>query len=432
VSDTWYYADADGQVGPLTLQELRQELATFSKANDVLVWCEGFPDWKPARDVTELRAVPPPLPRTNVKAKRPHDPVIVRGFLFLGIVAVAAAAAAISVKKPNEVESLLRAANQGVAEAQNDLGIMYENGSGVAQDYPTAVAWYHKAADQGFAIAQYNLGTMYEYGEGVPKDDAEAVRWYRKAADQGDADAKEQLAAIYARFPALRGQPDIISPEAPYPGRTPQQTQANGAKAEHEANRAIRGDLLGKSAVQTGQEISITLKKGETLGAILRDLGATPEEIKAIAAVLGPRGRDGNLQEGQKIRVLVSPVRGPNGEPLRTTHRQQPVRVTLVGETAIEAVVALSDLGKYVGVDVQSAETQVADADELVPLPTMPEVEKLLIAAVERARAAYATGANEMAQGAARPARAKEICARISASAIGSAKLKHCPRIQMD
>ncbi len=40
----------------------------------------------------------------------------------------------------------------------------------------------------------------------------------------------------------------------------------------------------------------------------------------------------------------------------------QPVRVTLVGETAIEAVVALSDLGKYVGVDVQSAETKVADA----------------------------------------------------------------------
>jgi Sel1 repeat len=123
-----------------------------------------------------------------------------------------------------------------------------------------------------------------------------------------------------------------------------------------EPNRAIRGDLLDKSAVQTGQEILITLKKGETLGAILRDLGATPEEIKSIAAVLGPRGRDGNLKEGQKIRVLVSPVRG--------TQRLQPVRVTLVGETAIEAVVALSDVGKYVGVDFQRAETQVADADD--------------------------------------------------------------------
>jgi murein DD-endopeptidase MepM/ murein hydrolase activator NlpD len=117
--------------------------------------------------------------------------------------------------------------------------------------------------------------------------------------------------------------------------------------------------MLPKTASQaTGgnswSERSIVMKKGETLGAILRDLGATPEEIKAIAAVLAPRGRDGNLKEGQKIRVLLSPVRG--------SQRQQPVRVTLVGETAIEAVVALSDLGKYVGVDVQSAETKVADA----------------------------------------------------------------------
>ena len=90
--------------------------------------------------------------------------------------------------------------------------------------------------------------------------------------------------------------------------------------------------------------------------AILRDLGATPEEIKAIAAVLGPRGRDGNLKDGQKLRVLLSPVRG--------TQRLQPVRVMLVGETAIEAVVALSDLGKYVAVDVQSAEAPVAEADD--------------------------------------------------------------------
>jgi murein DD-endopeptidase MepM/ murein hydrolase activator NlpD len=119
--------------------------------------------------------------------------------------------------------------------------------------------------------------------------------------------------------------------------------------------------MLAKTAPQaTGgnawNERSLVMKKGETLSAILRDLGATPEEIKAIAAVLGPRGRDGNLKEGQKIRVLLSPVRG--------TQRLQPVRVALVGETAIEAVVALSDLGKYVAVDVQSAETQVAEADD--------------------------------------------------------------------
>ena len=42
-----------------------------------------------------------------------------------------------------------------------------------------------KAADQGDALAQYNLGVAYAAGEGVPEDDREAVKWYRKAADQG-------------------------------------------------------------------------------------------------------------------------------------------------------------------------------------------------------------------------------------------------------
>jgi murein DD-endopeptidase MepM/ murein hydrolase activator NlpD len=119
--------------------------------------------------------------------------------------------------------------------------------------------------------------------------------------------------------------------------------------------------LLAKTAVQaTGgngsNERTIVIKKGDTLASILRDLGATPEEVKAIAAMFGQRGRDGNLKDGQKLRVLLAPA--------GRTQRLQPVRVMLVGETAIEAVVALSDLGRYVAVDVQSAETTAAEADD--------------------------------------------------------------------
>ena len=55
-----------------------------------------------------------------------------------------------------------------------------------------------QAADQGDAEAQYNLGLMYVNGEGVPKDDAEAVRWYRLAAEQGDASAQHNLGVMYA------------------------------------------------------------------------------------------------------------------------------------------------------------------------------------------------------------------------------------------
>ena len=73
-------------------------------------------------------------------------------------------------------------AEQGIAEAQYNLGVMYESGNGVVQDYAEAVKWYRLAAEQGYAVAQYNLGLMYDNGDGVVQDYAEAVKWYRLAA----------------------------------------------------------------------------------------------------------------------------------------------------------------------------------------------------------------------------------------------------------
>ena len=53
--------------------------------------------------------------------------------------------------------------------------------------------WFRKAAEQGHAYGQFNLGYMYENGLGVVKNIGEARRWYRKAAEQGSEDAKERL-----------------------------------------------------------------------------------------------------------------------------------------------------------------------------------------------------------------------------------------------
>jgi TPR repeat protein len=62
---------------------------------------------------------------------------------------------------------------------------MYANGKGVLKDDKQAVYWYQKAADQGLAEAQYNLGVMYVNGKGVLKDYKQAVYWCQKSADQG-------------------------------------------------------------------------------------------------------------------------------------------------------------------------------------------------------------------------------------------------------
>ena len=61
-------------------------------------------------------------------------------------------------------------AEQGIAEAQYNLGLMYSNGQGVPRDDEEAVKWYRLAAEQGFAESQTNLGLMYGTGRGVEQE----------------------------------------------------------------------------------------------------------------------------------------------------------------------------------------------------------------------------------------------------------------------
>jgi TPR repeat protein len=126
-----------------------------------------------------------------------------------------------------------KASEQGLAQAQNNLGTMYELGSGVPQDYQAAVGWYRKAAVQGWrspsttsgsritadaessrtikrpwngtgrrpsralGAAQQLLGAMYDVGKGTDRNSQEAVHWYRQAAEQGDAIAQYVLGVMY-------------------------------------------------------------------------------------------------------------------------------------------------------------------------------------------------------------------------------------------
>ena len=96
------------------------------------------------------------------------------------------------------LEAVRTCAEQGYAYAQNNLGVMYQGGTGVQEDAAEAARWYRLAAGQGQAVAQFNLGVMYANGEGVPEDDVEAVRLYRLAAEQGYAYAQYNLGFMYA------------------------------------------------------------------------------------------------------------------------------------------------------------------------------------------------------------------------------------------
>lgn len=119
--------------------------------------------------------------------------------------------------------------------------------------------------------------------------------------------------------------------------------------------------LLPKTTTQTTggnglNEKLIVAKKGDSVVSILRDLGAAPADVSAIARVLGPRSFDGGIKEGQKLRILMAPI--------PAEQRLQPIRVIIAGESGIDAVVALADTGKYVSVDVKNIDTDVAENSE--------------------------------------------------------------------
>lgn len=85
----------------------------------------------------------------------------------------------------------LSPAERGEAYAQFNLGLVYYRGGlHIQKNYAEAVKWTRRAAEQGFSRAQNNLGVMYEYGEGVAQDTVEAYKWYTLAAAQDHEYAK--------------------------------------------------------------------------------------------------------------------------------------------------------------------------------------------------------------------------------------------------
>ena len=140
----------------------------------------------------------------------------VAGWLLVGIPACTQEVAAESARLPSRAEDDAQnqelaakyaqevatesdrlTAEQGDADAQALLGVVYYNGRGVEQDYEEAVRWARLAAEQGNARGQSLLGAAYYSGNGVERDYAEAARWAQLAAEQGLASAQALLGVVY-------------------------------------------------------------------------------------------------------------------------------------------------------------------------------------------------------------------------------------------
>ena len=74
-------------------------------------------------------------------------------------------------------------ADVGEAEAENNIGFLYERGHGVKQSYARAIQWYTKAADQGLPEAKHNLGMLAFHGYGMEQNYLKARRQFTAAAE---------------------------------------------------------------------------------------------------------------------------------------------------------------------------------------------------------------------------------------------------------
>jgi TPR repeat protein len=139
-----------------------------------------------------------------------------------------------------------RAAAQGDADAQFALGELYSEGVLAPEDYRKAAEWYRRAAEQGHIEAQRGLGFLYADGRGVPQDYSEAAKWFLRAAEQGDGVAQDWLddTLAQARRQAIPGFDDMVSP-------TPERTKPN--------RKSERAECPGKQGIPYHADVSIDI-----------------------------------------------------------------------------------------------------------------------------------------------------------------------------
>lgn len=169
--------------------------------------------------------------------------------------------AGIGVKKSPETafQLLKTAANAGNRIAMHDLGNYYVQGlSQIPADFPKAALWFAKAAEFGVLDSQFNLGVLYQEGSGVERNLEESYFWFSVAANQGDKMAAARAKAVAnelspAQLDAIRTRVNAFTPK-------PINEAANGMF------RNLPWAMPERPASQTGSDIVAAQKQLLALG----------------------------------------------------------------------------------------------------------------------------------------------------------------------
>ena len=191
------------------------------------------------------------------------------------------------------------AATRGSIPAANRLGVLYAEGRGTAKDFIHAAYWFRRAAEAGDPPAQFALGYLYDRGLGVGADANEARRWWTQAAAKGNADAQARIDGRDSPAPFA-----VVAVPTPSPAKEP--TNDSGAST-NDGNAHNTNDV---AEIQRLLKL-LAFEPGNTDGQL------TPETTEAIRSYQGIAGLTPN---GQPSVELLSSLRAITGAGSGATH----------------------------------------------------------------------------------------------------------------
>ncbi len=167
--------------------------------------------------------------------------------------------------------SRLLKAQAGDSQEQFLLGVMYEGGNGVAQDFTQAAHWYRQAAEHGHTRAELSLGSLYDRGQGVEQSYEKAAKWYSKAAIAGDGEAMFFLGSMYYNGDGLKS--DLAASLVWFQGAA-------------EKQYPLAEQALAKVKVELAQNREAQNRTGSTItpAAALRPKAVNSQKQAAMAA----------------------------------------------------------------------------------------------------------------------------------------------------
>ena len=212
-------------------------------------------------------------------------------------------------------------AEAGDIRAQRILGLMYEEGDGVPQDYQQAVRWYTKAAEARDMQAQYNLGRMYFMGKGVTENYVLAHMWVNLSLSK----FREPIGVLFREeiesrmTPAQIAEAQRLAREWKPNTRTSSDRQYETRRSEPTASGtgfviSRQGHVLTNSHVIDGCTTIRTTNEGRKKQ--LTVVGTDPENDLAVLQLPTPipgvaRFREGrNIRPGDGVVVVGFPLPG--------------------------------------------------------------------------------------------------------------------------